>query len=143
MEWNYPVFELGGWLLLFCFTASVAWVSPLMRLAFQSQYLTYVHGNAAIQDHLLSELQIGFDIFQTVVGIYVWTKGKYSISAVRVFLTICLLWAVFSAIHITAQPGYQGPGVLLLVVLFIIMPVVWWLYFRTSLRVRWTFGRNI
>lgn len=135
-----PSLRVGGWLLWFCIITTFG---PLKNLLIHNQHLTNLPGSLALQDQPVSALQLGVYILQILVGIYVWTKGRFSIPLLRVFLAIWLLWAVFGAIHLAVRLGYEGQGLLLLVASGVIMPVIWWLYFRTSSRVRWTFGRNI
>lgn len=135
-----PSLRVRGWLLWFCIAASFG---PLKSLLFKIRHLTIGPGSVVLQDQPFSALQIGFYILQTLVGIYVWTKGRYSIPVLRSFFAIWLLWAVFGAIHLTVLLGYEGQGLLLLVVLGVAAPIIWWLYFRSSNRVRWTLGRNV
>ena len=128
---------VGGWLLFFCISLTV--LSPLNILMRASA------GWRLTSPYLLNDLA---GLYGAVVGTVLWLKQPISLMLLRIYFIIAAGVAVLGVLNLIATAlrtheslflarGFTGAleyvGILLL----------WFAYFRKSVRVRNTFGSNI
>ena len=128
---------VGGWLLFFCISLTVLSPLNILMRASAGWHLT--------SPYLLNDLGA---LYGTVVGAALWLKRPISLMLLRIYFIIAAGVAVLGVLNLIATAlrtheslflarGFTGAleyvGILLL----------WFAYFRKSVRVRNTFGSNI
>lgn len=120
-----------GWLRFFCFLITV--VAPL------SLFLPGARSSLAID--IIGDVII---IFGILVGANLWSVGRNALEMLKLYLFARFLLQsvlLFHGLFLIRSAG--SPGAALGTSVGLIITVTWFLYFRTSERVRATYGTNI
>ncbi len=128
---------VGGWLLLFCVVLTILAPLPILMRASSGWRL--------IPRYSFNDLRVLYGI---VVGGALWLKQPVSLMLLRIYFIIAAATAVLSVLNLIATalrmhvslflmpnftPALEYVGIILL----------WFAYFRKSVRVRNTYGSNL
>jgi hypothetical protein len=128
---------VGGWLLLFCVILTI--LAPLPMLMRAST------GWRFIPRYLFDDLRLLYGI---VVGGALWAKQPISLMLLRIYFIIAAAAAVLGVLNLIAtalrihmsllrMPGFTP------VLEYVGITLLWFAYFRRSVRVRNTYGSNL
>ena len=123
---------VGGWLLFFCI--SLVLLGPLAILA---------ETTSSSIDTAGIVLDIARASFGVVVAIFIWRVRPLVFPLLWIYFGIVALIAVLGIIGFALTVDQSEPRDLVVPVRSLIYVVIWVLYFRSSQRVRATFGRNL
>jgi zinc ribbon protein len=121
-----------GWLRFFCFLITV--VAPLGLFVPGRRLPLATEAIIAIQT-----------IFGVLVGANLWSAGRNALEMLKVYFYLTFtLKAVFIFLSLLkVQPVYRTVAEAIGGVISIGLTLVWFLYFRNSVRVKATYGRNL
>ena len=135
VEWTaQPVSKMdtvGGWLLFYCVCTVI--VMPIWML-----------GTLLQEPTLLSLFLLPLNVLQVGAGILLWRRNLKGLRWVRwafLYFFCCAILLILLSL-MTANPETIG-GAIAGVMVGAIGNVLWWMYFRKSLRVHTIFGHNM
>ena len=128
---------VGGWLLFFCIGLTI--IAPMPMLMRAST------GWRFIPMYLFDDLRLLYGI---VVGAALWVARPISLMLLRIYFIIAAATAVLGVLNLVAAalrlheslflvPGFTGA------IEYVGIILLWFAYFRKSVRVRNTYGSNI
>jgi len=146
---------IGGWLLFFCIVITI--FNPL-RTAYQliEEYAA-IEGLTAdfpfLNDLVYTEtvFSVLLALISIFVGIKIWSVNKTKITIVSVRMWLAILFAALIAIPLILefiiyatfnQNGYLYTFSWLTILGNAIYAIIWWQYFKRSVRVKNTFSEN-
>jgi hypothetical protein len=124
---------VGGWLLLFCIGLVV--LNPLLILVRVI--------NAANTDVRGMVLEFSLAAFGIVVGIFLWNARLVAFTLLWIYFGVVAAFALLGIIAFAVSPAPVESQNLVFSIRPLIYVFMWFLYFRTSERVRAIFGRNL
>jgi hypothetical protein len=133
---------VGGWLLLFCVLQCIVW--PVEALRFFGEALrSYQPGELVIT--LLAGLLNLLLILPLALtsGIMLWKRRAKGLTVLKIYFVMQLILAVISFLADEMRGSLSNDTYDFLCLLWILTVIAWWLYFRKSIRVKNTYGRNL
>ena len=127
---DHELHGVFGWLRFFCFLITV--VAPL-SLFLPGRYPLAIEAIGGV-----------VTIFGILVGANLWSVGRNALEMLKIyFFARFLLQAVLLFHRFFSIGRAESPGTALASFIGLTITVIWYLYFRTSERVKATYGKNI
>ena len=132
---NEELYGIGGWLLFFWISIGLA---PFVLLASAIRAKATVPG----------AVSAGLAVLCAVIAVQMWRRNPNAIDLLRMFILIesarALLVIAIATYQLPFRVTYgSGRADYAVAAMMLARCLAWWLYFRMSLRVRNTFGKNI
>ncbi len=129
---------VNGWLLFFCVTTGI--LGPIL----------YVAGARHAPSPIDSVIDLAFGGFAAVTCVYIWRVHWRALGMLRIYLLSVFCLAGLNILGAVAMIRVAPGGLslansvpLLDAVRSLLIPILWWQYFRRSRRVLATFGVNM